>query len=207
MGHFEKKCVIYAGGNCCDLTRNQSKHPSSQEINFGPEIMAQSSLWEGNIFSFGKRRSRSPLGPSKSPIHWVPNSFAVGKSTQAWIWLLLLYRAEVKNARSFTSTSPYALMAWRLIEQREIFTLYNINTQNILFSRRQSWEVTREAAENISRIIQRYNARIVSISIKISQSERLEFWQRVRVTDHSPWKSQYPNVPFKKDSQNSVITE
>jgi len=39
-------------------------------------------------------------------------------------------RAEVKNAWSYTSTRPYAFMAWYLVKHRDSFTFTSVFTGN-----------------------------------------------------------------------------
>jgi len=49
--------------------------------------------------------SRPALGPTESPIQWVPG----GKASGAWSWPPTSISAEIKNAWSYTSTLPIRL--------------------------------------------------------------------------------------------------
>jgi hypothetical protein len=55
--------------------------------------------------------------------------FPRDKSAGPWIWPLTSM-TEVKNMWRYTSTSPYVFMPWCLIEQRDYFTLVNVNSEH-----------------------------------------------------------------------------
>jgi hypothetical protein len=68
--------------------------------------------------------SRPALGPTQPPIQWVPGALSLGvKGTGREDNHLHPSRAEVKNAWSYTSVSPYVFMAWYIGKHRDKFTL------------------------------------------------------------------------------------
>jgi hypothetical protein len=76
--------------------------------------------------------SRPVLGPTKSPIQWVPEALFLGvKRSGCEADHSSQSSAEVKNAWSYTSTPHYAYMAWCSVEKEQLyllpllFTLYN----------------------------------------------------------------------------------
>jgi hypothetical protein len=67
--------------------------------------------------------SRPALGPTQPPIQWAPGALFLEVK---WPGRKADHSppssAEVKNARSYTSTPQYVFMAWCLVKQRDNFT-------------------------------------------------------------------------------------
>jgi len=83
---------------------------------YGLDGPAYELLWEQEIFSF-PQPCRPTLGPTQSPVEWVPGHFAEHKVVGTWGWPPTPSRAEVKNEWSYTSASRLA--SWHV---RETFT-------------------------------------------------------------------------------------
>jgi hypothetical protein len=65
-----------------------------------------------------RHRSRPALGPTQPPIQWVPEVLTPGvKRLDHEADHSLPSSAEVKNARSYTSTPQYVFVAWCLIKK------------------------------------------------------------------------------------------
>jgi hypothetical protein len=63
---------------------------------------------------------RPALGPTQPPIQWVPGALSLGvKRPRREADHSSTSIAEVKNARTYTSTPPYVFMAWDLDKHRE----------------------------------------------------------------------------------------
>jgi hypothetical protein len=89
--------------------------------------------WTIGVIEFDSRRglgiflfftaSRTALGPTQPPIQWVPGALSLGvKRPGREADHSPPSSAEVKNAWSYTSTPPYAFMAWCLVKHRDNFT-------------------------------------------------------------------------------------
>jgi hypothetical protein len=78
--------------------------------------------------------SRPALGPTQSPIQWVPGALSLGvKRPGREADHSPPSSAEVNNARSYTSTPQYVFMAWCLVKHRDnlpsqitLMTLYQL---------------------------------------------------------------------------------
>jgi hypothetical protein len=69
--------------------------------------------------------SRMALGPIQPPIQWVPEALSLGvKRPGREADHSPPSIAEVKNARSYTSTPQYVFMAWCLVKHSDNFTFY-----------------------------------------------------------------------------------
>jgi hypothetical protein len=67
------------------------------------------------------------LGPSQPPIHWLPGVKRQGREADN----SPPFSAEVKNTWSYTSSPPYAFMAWCLVKQRENFTHVTTHVEDL----------------------------------------------------------------------------
>jgi hypothetical protein len=66
---------------------------------------------------------RKALGSIQPPIHWVPRALSLGvKRPVCEADHSPPTSAEVKNARSYTSTPQYVFMAWCLVKHMDNFT-------------------------------------------------------------------------------------
>jgi hypothetical protein len=69
--------------------------------------------------------SRPAQGLTQPPIQWVPRAFTPGvRRSGREAELLSPSPAKVKNAWSHTSTPPYVLMAWHLVNDWDNFAFY-----------------------------------------------------------------------------------
>jgi hypothetical protein len=91
----------------------------NEELHDFKSTMTQDSQYRQQYFSTD---SRLDLGPSQPPIHWIPTVPSLGWRAGEWNWLFLS-STQIKNAWSYTSNSPYSLIAWWLIKHRNNFTL------------------------------------------------------------------------------------
>jgi hypothetical protein len=84
--------------------------------------------WQGlGIFLF-TTVSRMALGPTQPPIQWVPGALSLGvKRPEREADCSPPSSAEVKNAWSYTSTTPKVFMAWYFVKHRDNFTFFIIN--------------------------------------------------------------------------------
>jgi hypothetical protein len=85
-------------------------------------------FWAGEGIFLFLAKFRPAVGSTQPSLQWVPVFFPGRKTAVAWSWPLTSTQCRVKNAWSYTSTPPYTLMAWRLIEPKASFpvrSLYN----------------------------------------------------------------------------------
>jgi hypothetical protein len=80
--------------------------------------------WGLGIFLF-TTVSRTALGPTQPPIQWVPGLLSLGvKQLRHEADHSPPSSAKVKNAWSYTSTSPICLHGWCLVKHRDKLYLY-----------------------------------------------------------------------------------
>jgi hypothetical protein len=92
-------------------------------LDYGPDHRWFESGQELGIF-LCTTASRPALGTTHPPIQWVPGALSLGAKRPGHdANHSPPPSAEVKNAWSYTSTPRYALMAWRLVKDRDGFTL------------------------------------------------------------------------------------
>jgi hypothetical protein len=87
-------------------------------LGYGLDDRGFESRQEPGIFPF-TTASRPALGPTQSPIQWVPGGLCLGREADN----SPPSRAEVENAWCYTSTPPYAFMEWWFGKHRSNFTL------------------------------------------------------------------------------------
>jgi hypothetical protein len=67
--------------------------------------------------------SRTALGPTQSPIQWIPGAISLGiKLPGREADHSPPSSAEVKNAWSYISTPQYVFIAWCLVKHKDKFT-------------------------------------------------------------------------------------
>jgi hypothetical protein len=100
--------------------------------------------------------SRPALEPTQPPIQWEPGALSLGvKQPRRRADHSPPSSAEIKNAWCYTSTPPYAFMAWCSVKAQgltififyDIFILYGCNVEN---KRKYLPQYTFRAVENYS---------------------------------------------------------
>jgi hypothetical protein len=78
------------------------------------------------------------LGPAQPPIQGVPGALSLGvKQLGCEADHLPSSSAKVKNEWSYTSTPPYAFMAWCSVEaQVQLYLTFTLQRTTFLFTRR-----------------------------------------------------------------------